>query len=144
MGNMTPYQVYHHVDPDTGYVVYVGIGTLDRPWQVHNRSKEHSTWLKEKYTEHGSLNNIVYVMNTFVGKGTALEIELEMIGRLRPKFNKNFDYPLISLTKEGFKKAKYLKETGNSYSTIARQLQVSAMTIYRALNKETKAYGKYE
>lgn len=140
---MTPYLVYRHIDPFNNEIVYVGMGTLDRPWQVNNRSKEHTEWLRHFYNQTGSLESVVKPYAHQLSKMAALELELELITHYKPKFNKNYDYPLVTLTKEGFEKAKYLRETGNSYSTIARQLQVSTMTIYRALNGETKAYDKY-
>jgi hypothetical protein len=37
--------VYLHIDPRTSQVVYVGKGTGDRAWHIHNRSPKHKEWV---------------------------------------------------------------------------------------------------
>lgn len=49
----TNYYVYHHIDPRTGELVYIGKGTKERAWAITTRKKKnplHYAWLLELYT----------------------------------------------------------------------------------------------
>ena len=138
------YCLYFHHSVNADEVVYCGIGTLDRPWQVRNRQPEHTQWLIKQYDQYGSLEPVVTVEVTNLSKEEALESELEYIDRVRPIFNRNYSNPLVKLTEEGFFEAKRLRDLGYSYSKISQELKISTMAAYRALNKGVKAYDKYE
>ena len=136
------YLVYAHVDPVEPEIVYIGQGTLDRPWQVRNRSKQHEDFLVGS-CYNWSMYDIVQILHRFKTKEEAIDKELELIAIHRPKYNKNYDFPLVALTKEGFDEALAMRKDGWSYSKIARELQTSTMTVFRAINGRTKAYDKW-
>lgn len=82
------YYAYFHRDPETDIIVYVGVGTLDRAWQVNNRSKEHKEWLVHYCNEGYLLNEIVQLGGSGMPRSMALKHEVELIDEHRPKFNK--------------------------------------------------------
>lgn len=122
--------------------MYVGHGVQDRPWQFHNRDKEHKKWLKSKFEEGFTLKNIVEITYSHCSAEEAKQGELYLIELHRPKFNKNYDFP-TKFTKETFIKARSLREQGYSYKDIGLELDLSPMTIHRALNRKVKAHDKW-
>ena len=54
-------------------------------------------------------------------------------------FNKVNGIKLLKLSPSLLKKAEVLRDTGMSYKEVSEKMEVSTMTVYRALNKKTKA-----
>lgn len=87
------YYLCEHIDPDTGEVVYIGIGTGSRAWATgtssgSHRYKDHSEWISNLYEQGYTMGDIVKVTHTLLTKDHALEIELQMIKSFKPKFNR--------------------------------------------------------
>lgn len=139
------YYIYYHVEPLTEEIVYIGIGTYDRAWQVNNRSKEHKEWLRQKYNESWLLDVLVWIVDMDLPKEQALIEELKYIDDHRPRFNKNYKLNAVcKLSKEDFELATQLRKEGMYYKDIAAELKVSPMTIHRALSGGTKKYEQYQ
>jgi DNA invertase Pin-like site-specific DNA recombinase len=66
-------------------------------------------------------------------KQQACEREYELIKELNPRFNKPYGVPCV-LVGDKLNEAKKLREEGLYYSQIAEALNVSTMTVWRALN----------
>jgi len=140
------YYVYKHTDPKTGELLYIGHGARGRAW-IHGsdktvlRGQEHLAHL-EKMTDLGYLpSDWVEVVVRGLTKGTACEMEQEMIRTLKPKYNKPMGLHKLKITPDQFKQAKMLREYGMYYDDIAKRLGLSTMTIHRALNNKTKNIG---
>jgi len=87
------YYLYQHVDPDSGEIVYVGIGTGSRAWATgtssgSHRGEEHSAWINELYKTGYTMGDISKIVITLLSKIEALSIEDEYIKKLKPRFNK--------------------------------------------------------
>ena len=147
--------VYKHVCPDTGEVVYVGIGTGSRAWssgkgtgRKHTsnslRTIEHADWL------NGHLNNGVSPVEFIacnVSRPEALEIEREHIAKHSPRFNKigtkGYGESRSSITKEQAIKCRQLRDEGLSYKAITEIVwpgSVGAMKAHRVINKFNLEY----
>jgi len=141
------YYVYYHVEPGRirgqKLPVYIGVGTKDRAWYMRNRDVDHLEWLMNFYSQGYLMDELVEIKHRRLSKKDAHKLELQLISELRPKFNKNYDYPLVKLTKKDIETAKELKKAKVSYVKIAEIFNVSAMTIHRALTGGTKKYERY-
>ena len=87
------YYLYQHIDPDSGEIVYVGIGTGSRAWATgtssgSHRSSEHGAWITELYKAGYTMGDISKIVVTLLSKQQALTFEDEYIKRLKPRFNK--------------------------------------------------------
>lgn len=144
--------VYLHRDPKTHEVRYVGAGSKGRAWACGstscsgprrgNRTKEHQAWLDSLFNAGYTMSNIVVIIAQGLQAAEAREIEKEEIlqyGTLQ-LFNIQTKSGLLKLNTAQLLKAKVLRDQGSSYNEIALLVEVSTMTIYRALNNQTKGY----
>jgi len=86
------YYIYQHVDPDTGEIVYVGMGTGSRAWATGTSSSSmrgpmHSAWLTELYHQGYTMGDVAKVTNTLLTRQQAIQIENALIKELKPKYN---------------------------------------------------------
>jgi len=157
--NPCRYYVYLHVDPDveaeyedhtiSNQVIYVGMGQGARAWTFGNsvrnkmyghRSEDHYAWYLDKERRH-SVEELVHIYCNKLSRKEALALEKEVIQEFDPVFNKPMGRNQLKLTPSQFNMCKQLREDGFSYSSIATEVGVSAMTVYRALNGQTKNIG---
>lgn len=82
--------------------------------------------------------DIVEVIQKGLTKKQACVIEQSYIRQVRPYFNKPQGRSLLKLNEEALHQARALRTEGMFYKDIAEILNVSTMTIYRALNGQTK------
>lgn len=87
------YYVYHHTDPNTGEIKYVGMGTGSRAWASgtssgSSRSDAHALWISDLYEQGFTMADIVTVCETLLSKQEALTIESERIKNEKPLFNR--------------------------------------------------------
>ena len=68
------YICYHHVDPETLDVVYVGEGRIDRAYQITHRTEAHHRWLVDKL-EKFDIQEIVRIKGGNMTKEEALVVE---------------------------------------------------------------------
>jgi len=141
------YYVYQHTDPRTGEVIYIGHGCRGRAW-IHGsggsvlRSKEHLAHLEE-LTQEGYLpSKWVSILISGLSKSEACQREQENIRLLQPTYNKPQGKHLLKLTPEQFSLCLEMREDGMPYHLIAEEVGVSTMTVYRAINKQTKNIGE--
>jgi len=66
--------VYHHVDPESLDVVYVGEGKIDRAFQINHRTEAHHRWLIDKL-EKFDIQEIVRIKGGNMTKDEALVVE---------------------------------------------------------------------
>ena len=145
------FYVYTHEDPDTGEVMYVGMGQKSRAWVITNsngnnaayghRSKDHYEWFLEKEAAGYTMQDLVVILKSNLSKGMALGNEKFLIDTFSPPFNKKQGLANLKITKDKYKTAVEMRKDGLSYERIAKELELSAMTVYRALNKQTKNIG---
>lgn len=130
------YYVYWHVDPENLEVVYVGHGCGHRAWLSDPpfRDELHSEYL-------GMLENTGYTPDQWVRiaqrsltKEQACTIERCDIKAFKPRYNKIQGANLLKVTPELLEEAFKLREEGWSYSKIAESMDLSTMTIHRAMN----------
>ena len=127
--------VYAHVDPYSGDVVYVGVGTNSRAYASHNvRSDEHRDWMNK---HHNSGVNFVEFIATGLDSGEAFDIEAEMVRDLCPIFNKchNVEYlKARDIEKYGvalIEDIKSLRLQGLSHKEIGFRTNLGTMTVWR-------------
>ncbi len=137
------YYVYKHVDPRNGELLYIGHGARGRAW-IHGsrksvlRSQEHLTHL-ESMTQDGLLaSDWVQIVQSGLPKKDACRIEQDLIRSLRPTYNKPQGLQNLKATPEVVRDFKDLRDSGLSYQKVAEVTGVSPMTVYRAMNGQTK------
>lgn len=148
----TIYYVYQHVDPDTGEIVYIGCGSKGRAWQ-YNKGSEHATrnggrhsdhfrWLEDQTAKGFTMADVVVIVRKSLRKPIALKLERKLVAKHKPRFNRPMGVSTLCLSSRQLSWAR--ENYGNtkypSYFAVATHLGVSAMTIYRALNGQTKNY----
>jgi len=152
--------VYLHIDPDievnygnsliTNEVVYVGMGTGPRAWTFGNhktegayghRSKEHWDWYLGKEYEY-SVEDLVLIYSNRMTKPEALAHEKEVILEFSPKFNQIGGAGNLKVTPEDYRICLELRKSGMFYHEIAKEVNLSTMTVHRALNGKTKNIGE--
>ena len=146
------YYVYFHVDPDTCKIMYIGMGQKGRAWAITNsggdnaaygnRNKDHYEWFVYLESLGYTLNEIVEITAKGLTKQEALALERDLILEHAPKFNKVAGLNNLKITPEKYETALLMRGDGLSYSKIADELDLSTMTIYRALNGKTKNVGE--
>lgn len=140
------YYVYYHYDDVSDEIVYVGHGYKSRAW-IHsngtsNRSPDHSDWM-ELQDQRGRLPcDYVEVYARGMTKSQACDLEQRFIRQFSPKFNKPQGISLLKMAPDDLITARALRQDGLSYSDIAKELNVSTMTVYRALTGRTKNIGE--
>ena len=84
------YYIYHHVDPKTNKVMYVGLGQYDRAWctRKNQRSEKHYEWLVGLYEEGYTLSDTVFIVKNKLSKQEALQEERKQVEEHNPIFNK--------------------------------------------------------
>jgi len=137
------YYVYHHAHPETGDVVYVGHGRGYRAWAYGSthRSEDHNVWCFEQEQRGYTPDDWVLIYRVCLSKEEACKIEREAIDKISPKFNKKQGEKVMKMTPELLEQAVVLRASGMSYSEIANSIDLSTMTIYRAVNGQTKNLG---
>tara|TARA_R110000744_G_scaffold371335_1_gene482266 strand:+ start:99 stop:620 length:522 start_codon:yes stop_codon:yes gene_type:complete len=82
---MKKYYVYKHTDKDK--VVYIGMGTNGRAWEVYKRSPEHSKFIVKCL--HKNISSIE-VIKYFNNKSDTYKYESKLINYYKPKYNKTW------------------------------------------------------
>ncbi len=146
------YYVYEHFHPETKKVVYIGKGTGGRAWSYGysksktqnrgNRTKEHQAWMNELFERGYTPDQFVRVVKRGLTNKEALSLELAMLdeSKYAGLFNK---ITPTKITREQVSNGRHLVALGDSYATAAKKLDLSTMTLWRALNGKTKGinYG---
>jgi hypothetical protein len=146
------FYVYEHFEPTTGEIVYIGKGSGARAWQMGtytqrkgyrgHRRKDHNEWAENLMKLGYTADQFVRIIHRGLSKKEALDEERNFLPkRSLPRFN---DLPgnmrdNIKLWGPGTyfrKRAELLREEGVSYSKIAMDLGVTAMTVWKNLHKE--------
>ena len=144
------YYVYEHVDPRSGAILYIGMGTGSRAYATKttkakqsaygHRSPEHSKHLdellKEGYLPHEWIN--------FPGRGLtkeeALSFEKELIKEISPLYNKKQGVKSLKFSREDILEMKHLRYLGYYYSDIAKEMGCSTMVAHRIVNDLSPRY----
>ncbi len=82
---MEKYYVYKHTDKDK--ILYVGMGSNGRAWQVNSRSTGHSKFLVKCL--HKNISSIK-IIKYFNNKSDAYRYEAKLISYYKPKYNKTW------------------------------------------------------
>lgn len=141
------YYVYTHTDPRNDEVIYIGHGCRGRAW-IHGskrnclRSQDHLDHLESMIQDGFVPSDWVDIVCQGMTKKDAAKAEQVMIRDLNPTYNKPQGLHLIKLDKESLSLCKVLRERGMYYHDIAKEVGVSTMTVYRALNGQTKNIGE--
>ena len=75
-------------------------------------------------------------------QGKYEEYEQDMIRKIKPRYNKPQGKSALKITPEQYQLAQEMREGGKYYHEIADEIGVSTMTVYRALNNQTKNIGE--
>ena len=140
------YYVYRHIDPRTDELIYVGHGCRGRAW-IHGskrnclRSQEHLDHLESMTLDGLVPTDWVYIEQQGLDKNSACRVEQEIIRLEKPRYNRPAGKKLLKVTPEIYDLCKALREDNNSYAVISEEVGLSPMTVYRALNNQTKNIG---
>lgn len=137
------YYIYFHVIPETEEIVYIGKGSRGRAWhcaESNSRGEEHAKWMTDLIFRGYTPDAWVRIIESGLSEEEALEKELVLIHNNKPIFNSKRNHS-CKLDDYDLKEIKRLRELGYSYDSIGKEISVSTMTIYRALNGITKNYG---
>ncbi len=138
------YYVYTHTDPETEEVIYVGKGSRGRAWhcaETNSRGYTHAQHLNTLTLQGYTPDSWVTIIASGLTSEEAYKLETDLIWSLEPfpKYNDKKDSccvldnaKLILISK--------LRDEGLSYASIANEIEVATMTVYRALNGHTKNY----
>lgn len=137
------YYVYKHVDPRTDELLYIGHGARGRAWTHGSkltvlRSQAHLAHLESMTFDGFIPSDWVQVTQQGISKKDACVIEQALIRELSPLYNLPQGKSQLKLNLEVLNNCRWLRDSGSSYSAIASVVGVSPMTIYRALNGQTK------
>ena len=151
MNNYLPtdyiYYVYKHVDPRSDELIYIGHGCRGRAWTHGSdksvlRSQEHLAHLESMTVDGFVPPHWVHIIHSGILKSDACKIEQELIRELNPKYNKPQGKQNLKLTPEQYNLCSEMRDDGMFYHQIANEIGVSTMTVYRALNGQTKNIGE--
>lgn len=146
-GGKNRFYVYLHADPETKELLYVGKGSGQRAWmctggyaEAHygNRSREHFLRLSQLMDKGYLPCDWVVVLAKGLTSEEALKMEQEFIRTRKPMFNKAIGKKLCKLDVGQLSIMKDLRAQGLSYLSIAKEFRVSTITVYRAINGQTK------
>jgi DNA invertase Pin-like site-specific DNA recombinase len=84
----------------------------------------------------------VRVLHSGLDKPDACKIEQDLIRKMKPRYNKPQGKSALKITPEQYQLAQEMREDGKFYHEIADEIGVSTMTVYRALNNQTKNIGE--
>ena len=135
--------VYIHRDPETHEVRYVGAGSGGRAWTCDShRSSEHRNWLTFQFNAGHTMADITSIIAQKLHYTEALAIEREEISQYDPTrlFNVLTKPSLLVMQDAQLLEVKTLRLQGKAYAVIAAMIGVSTMTVYRALNNQTRGY----
>ena len=140
---MEQYYVYQHIDPDTGELLYIGMGSYERAWLCRgsNRKKNHQERLNELFSLGYTMQDVVSIMASGLNKIDALNLEFTKIEKFKPKFNNlnnpNWKYP-SKFADEVITMVKALAKMGygsqNTAFLMGGDKNKNAMTIWRLKN----------
>lgn len=151
MSNYLPtdciYYVYAHNDPRSGELIYIGHGCRGRAWTHGSdksvlRSQEHLAHLDSMTADGFHAGDWVSIVNSGITKSDACKIEQALIRDLKPTYNKPQGKQNLKLTPEQYNLCLEMRDDGMFYHQIAEEVGVSPMTVYRALNGQTKNIGE--
>lgn len=136
--------VYTHTDPETGEIVYIGKGSRGRAWhcaEYNNRSVDHAAFLNDLINLGFTPDSWVTIIEAGLSSRDAYKLEADLIWGLDsyPKYNAKRDAS-CKLTSDDLTMIRELRSKNNSYEVIGAATGFSTMTIYRALNGQTKNY----
>ena len=141
---MDQFYVYQHTDPETGEILYIGMGSYERAWLCRgsNRKKHHQERLKELFAIGYTMHDIVMIIQSGLDKSTAMNLEFKHIKKFKPKFNNsknpNWKYP-SKFADEVVSMVKALKEMGygpqNTAFLMGGDKKKNAMTMWRIVNE---------
>ena len=140
--------VYHHMDPVTKELVYIGHGCKSRAWimgtsiasvgKYGHRKEPHQEWLERLTNEGFTPADWVVILFQNLTKSKACQLEQDLIRRHTPRFNSPLGKKQLILSAEDVTFAKDLREEGMSYYNVAKELGVSTMCLWRAINGKNK------
>jgi len=84
----------------------------------------------------------VSLHNVGLTKSDACAEEQRLIRQLKPLYNKPQGKKALKLTPEQYTLCLQMRQDGMFYHKIADETGVSTMTVYRALNNQTKNIGE--
>lgn len=133
--------VYHHLDPETKEVVYVGHGCGARAWLGHTpfRDELHAEYLGMLESTGYTPDEWVRIVYKNLPKTEACNLERRDIKILKPRYNKIQGSKLLKFTPDLYQTAVVMRAEGASYATIAKELGLSTMVIHRGLNGKNPA-----
>jgi len=140
---MDQYYVYQHIDPETGELLYIGMGSYERAWLCRgsNRKKNHQERLNELFALGHTMQDVVSIMANGLSKEAALSLELTKIEKFKPRFNNlsnpDWKYP-SKFADEVVTMIKALAKMGygpqNTAFLLGGDKKKNAMTIWRLNN----------
>lgn len=135
----SPYYVYHHIDPETNEIVYVGYGQGARAWMSDPpfRSPLHSEYLGMLEHTGYTADQWVFIYERGLYRDEARSLEYEHIRKYHPTYNRTIRYSGLKFNPNLYDQAEDMRANGLSYQKIADILGVSTMTVYRGLNNKT-------
>ena len=145
------YYIYIHFDPEdpTKNPVYVGRGSKDRAWMIHNRkhNPDHVNWINALLNKGYLPGDWVKIICNNLFLEEAYELEKKFLTSFNPEFNlqgnDNVVHHSAIHNEKEVKLWKELRDKGLSYHKIAHATGTDTMTVYRALIGGTIAYRKY-
>jgi hypothetical protein len=128
------------------------MGQKGRAWSIANsggdspayghRSKQHYDWFLLLEKEGYTLEDIVRIEAKNLSKKEAFKEETKLLDKYKPTFNKVAGLKNLKITKDQYKLAIKKRNEGSTYDQIGKELNLSTMTIYRAINNQTKNVGE--
>ena len=132
--------VYLHIDPRDKQVMYVGMGQRHRAWVCgrasNSRHEDHGDWMDELISLGYTPDEWVHIVDQNLPRKKALKLEKMLIEQYGYDnlFNQDMRRP-SKMTHDQIKASEDFRREGMSYSKIAEEIGLSAMTIWRNLNK---------
>lgn len=140
--------VYAHREVD-GQIVYLGHGKGGRAWIYGSRktvlrSPEHLTWIHEQDSVGRLPCDYVEILGRGLSKPDAAQRERQLIEKFQPRFNKQQGVANLKITPDILGYVSDLRKEGATYEDIGKSVGLSDMTVFRALNNQTKSVNKWK
>ncbi|WEM05513.1 hypothetical protein HJJEPNFP_00013 [Ralstonia phage BOESR1] len=142
------YYVYVHILPETGEILYVGMGAGERAWTRQSRKGPHKQILKNLDHMGYTADDYVLVVAKGLQRGEAQELEDQLLQKMQPILNQRFKgavtiargvtAPTAKLTEDAVLAIRSEYATGQvTMRVLGAKYGVDSSTISGVVNRES-------
>lgn len=150
MKSKNTFYVYSHFHPETGVIVYIGMGQGDRAYRIKGNGKtntysdrhpDHAEYLERLIVDDGYLpHHWINFLGRDLTRADAFKLESQLIKKYNPAFNRKSG-PKKLISEEQAKEIRTAyQDKSETYDTLAEKSNCSRTTIYRIIRNTRGIY----